>query len=123
MQDKANLEWLGYCHFHSGEHKKALDAYTELLNLGDPDGPDPLYHTYSAACHFYLGNYKEAETEAHKVCERIPYFTHRAPRGSCRLMHWHVLRVPPTTDVRQGLAQLTARVGLGGAVCLYACVR
>jgi hypothetical protein len=72
VQDKTNLEWLGYCHFHSGEHKKALDAYTELLHLGDADGPDPLYHTYSAACHFYLANYKEAEAEALKVRVSVP---------------------------------------------------
>lgn len=56
--DVRNLEWLAYCHFHYGEHDKALAIYKELLQQDDPD---PLYYVYAAACHYYMCMYKEAE--------------------------------------------------------------
>lgn len=63
-------EMLAYCHFHFGEHDKALHIYRELL--AQPD-PDPQYHTYAAACHYYMGLYKEAEAAAQQVCTaRVP---------------------------------------------------
>jgi intraflagellar transport protein 56 len=46
-------------------HAQALAVYQELL-LG-PD-PDPLYHTYAAACCYYLGLTQQAEEEALQVC-------------------------------------------------------
>lgn len=56
--DVRNLEWLAYCHFHYGEHDKALTIFKELLQQDDPD---PLYFVYAAACHYYMCMYKEAE--------------------------------------------------------------
>ncbi|KAG2432148.1 hypothetical protein HXX76_009071 [Chlamydomonas incerta] len=59
--DLKNLEWLAYCYFHYGEHDKALAIYKELLQHEDPD---PMFFVYSAACHYYMGMYKEAEEQA-----------------------------------------------------------
>eukprot|EP00276_Gloeochaete_wittrockiana_P020210 CAMPEP_0184339664 /NCGR_PEP_ID=MMETSP1089-20130417/8337_1 /TAXON_ID=38269 ORGANISM="Gloeochaete wittrockiana, Strain SAG46.84" /NCGR_SAMPLE_ID=MMETSP1089 /ASSEMBLY_ACC=CAM_ASM_000445 /LENGTH=542 /DNA_ID=CAMNT_0026667039 /DNA_START=64 /DNA_END=1689 /DNA_ORIENTATION=- len=61
--DESTLPWLGYCAFHLGDYKKAMDVYQEVLNGKDPD---PIIHTYLACCMFYLGMYKEAEDEALK---------------------------------------------------------
>lgn len=60
-RDVHTLEWLAYCHFHYGEHDKALAIYQNLLNQEDPD---PLYFIYGAACNYYMGLYKEAEALA-----------------------------------------------------------
>jgi tetratricopeptide (TPR) repeat protein len=70
-QDKTNLEWLAYCYFHYGEHRKANELYKELLRT--TDDPDPIYNTYSSACLFYLGEYKDAEEAALRVRNPPPY--------------------------------------------------
>ncbi|KAG0570720.1 hypothetical protein KC19_6G183100 [Ceratodon purpureus] len=61
--DKKTLEWLAYAHFHHAEHDKALLLYKELLEMPEAD---PAYHTYSAACLFYMANYDEAKEAALK---------------------------------------------------------
>jgi hypothetical protein len=43
---------------------QALALYQELLQQEDPD---PLYHTYSAACYFYMGLTQQAVAAAAKV--------------------------------------------------------
>lgn len=43
---------------------QALALYQELLHQDDPD---PLYHTYSAACCYYMGLTQEAAEAAAKV--------------------------------------------------------
>lgn len=43
---------------------QALALYQELLRLEDPD---PLYHTYSAACYYYMGQTQQAEEAAQQV--------------------------------------------------------
>ncbi|KAL2609885.1 hypothetical protein R1flu_028458 [Riccia fluitans] len=63
---ETTLEWLGYCHFHHGEHDKALDLYRELLE--SPNAELDL-HLYASACLFYMGLYQEAEEEALKCPE------------------------------------------------------
>lgn len=46
---------------------QALAIYKELLQMDDMD---PLYYVYAAACHFYMGMYKEAEEMALQVRAR-----------------------------------------------------
>lgn len=58
--DATTLPWLGYCLFHLGEYKKALDVYTKILAAPDAD---PVNHLYASCCNFYLGKYKDAEAE------------------------------------------------------------
>jgi hypothetical protein len=43
---------------------QALALYQELLRQEDPD---PLYHTYSAACYFYMGQTQQAEAAVQQV--------------------------------------------------------
>uniref|UniRef100_A0A7S0WYC0 Intraflagellar transport protein 56 n=1 Tax=Chlamydomonas leiostraca TaxID=1034604 RepID=A0A7S0WYC0_9CHLO len=89
--DVRNLEWLAYCHFHYGEHDKALNIYKELLSFEDPD---PLYYVYAAACYYFMGMYKEAETTAAQG-PRCPLQTrvlfHCAHKGGdeAKLMNYH----------------------------------
>ncbi|BBN20111.1 intraflagellar transport protein 56 [Marchantia polymorpha subsp. ruderalis] len=63
LPHKMTLEWLAYCHFHHGEHDKALDVYRELLESPNADN---VFHNYAAACLFYMGLYQEAQEEALK---------------------------------------------------------
>lgn len=63
-EDVKTLEWIAYCHFHYGEHDKALHLYKQLLAAGGEEGSDPLYHIYAAACYYYMGLYREAEEAA-----------------------------------------------------------
>lgn len=43
---------------------QALALYQGLLRVEDPD---PLYHTYSAACYYYMGQTQQAEEAAQQV--------------------------------------------------------
>ena len=91
--EEQRLAWLAYCHYHLGDHQKALDVYTELAERakqplkereeekseeGDEEGggkvaeatteatgpraPPEQWQLYVACCHFYLGNYQQADT-------------------------------------------------------------
>eukprot|EP00164_Ancoracysta_twista_P000249 GFYU01000352.1.p1 GENE.GFYU01000352.1~~GFYU01000352.1.p1 ORF type:complete len:548 (-),score=193.35 GFYU01000352.1:55-1698(-) len=59
--DESTLSWLGYCAYHMGDYKKAMDVYSEVLNGPDPD---PVAHLYKACCMYHLGMYNEAASEA-----------------------------------------------------------
>eukprot|EP00741_Cyanophora_paradoxa_P016143 tig00000042_g15583.t1 len=63
LADESTLPWLGYCAFHLGDYKKAMEIYTEIVKARDAD---PMYFTYLACCQFCLGMYKEAEDNALK---------------------------------------------------------
>jgi intraflagellar transport protein 56 len=53
------LKWLSYACVHSGDFRKALETYETLENeSSDPSEELPLW---KACCHFYLGEYTEAE--------------------------------------------------------------
>jgi intraflagellar transport protein 56 len=61
--EKDTLAWIGYCAFHMGDYKKALEAYEEWESRGQ--APDEV-HLYKACCLFYLQMFKVAEQEASK---------------------------------------------------------
>ncbi len=61
--DEKLLPWLGYCAFHLGDYKKALDVYQQLLQ--NPNS-DPQNHLYVACCLYYLGMNQEAVVAAEK---------------------------------------------------------
>ena len=50
--DEMTAQWIAYCSFHLGDHKKAADVYTKLLAQ---EGADPTLWNYLACCHFYQG--------------------------------------------------------------------
>ena len=90
-KDESLLAWQAYCAFHLGDYKKALDAYTDLAERSrkplkprqehktddsddDDDRPAPSasasssarpppeqWQLYAACCHFYLGEYAQAD--------------------------------------------------------------
>ncbi|CAM6089924.1 unnamed protein product [Calypogeia fissa] len=90
-EDVKAKEWLAYCHFHHGEHDKALKLYNELLETSDGD---PMYHVYSAACLFYIGLYQDAEQAALKGPEcplqtRILFHVAHWNNDESKLMMYH----------------------------------
>ena len=54
------LKWLAYACVHSGDFRKALEVY-ETLERESSDPPEEL-PLWKACCHFYLGEYTEAES-------------------------------------------------------------
>jgi len=65
---------------------QALAIYQELLRQDDPD---PLYHTYSAACYYYMGLTQQAEETVQQAsCAR-----HSS--CSCCSRHWPSLVARP----------------------------
>ncbi|CAH1401329.1 unnamed protein product [Nezara viridula] len=51
-------QWLGYCAFHLGDYKKAMDIYSRLVQ--EPDRPEDASINL-ACCYFFLGLYEEAQ--------------------------------------------------------------
>ena len=89
--DVKNLEWLAYCAFHLGEHGTALETYVRLLEFEDAD---PAYHSYAAACHYYLGNFEDAEHEAllgpaNRLQGRILFHLSHKSGDEGKLMQYH----------------------------------
>ena len=48
------------CTLHAGDYQRALHLYETLAATSDSQ-QDPFATVYTAACHFYLGKYEEAE--------------------------------------------------------------
>ena len=69
--DIKTLEWLAYAHFHHGEHDKALLLYEELLEMPNAD---PIFHTFSAACLFYMVAYDKAKEVVLKGINKIKLY-------------------------------------------------
>lgn len=57
------LLWLGYCHFHNGNYKKAQAIYTDLLSGDHGDCPMKV-KLYLACIYFYMQMFEEAEEAA-----------------------------------------------------------
>ncbi|CAG9465919.1 unnamed protein product [Pedinophyceae sp. YPF-701] len=63
--EEETLEWLAYCHFHNGEHDKALKCYERLLQMPSVDTKQQeMLQIYIGCCLYYLGRYREAEETA-----------------------------------------------------------
>uniref|UniRef100_A0A4W4GVU6 Intraflagellar transport protein 56 n=1 Tax=Electrophorus electricus TaxID=8005 RepID=A0A4W4GVU6_ELEEL len=62
VEDNADL-WVGYCAFHLGDHKRAMEEYKSLA--ARPDCPADVW-VYLGCSLFFLGLYKEAEEVAFK---------------------------------------------------------
>ncbi len=109
------LPWLAYAAFHLGDYQKALDIYEELLRKGldtnssTQSAESNIYNLYAAACHFYLGNYTEAEECALKVPDdsnpkknnlktRILFHTAHKQNDEAKLMTLHTKMTDSTED-------------------------
>uniref|UniRef100_A0A146KPY2 Tetratricopeptide repeat protein 26 n=3 Tax=Lygus hesperus TaxID=30085 RepID=A0A146KPY2_LYGHE len=58
--------WLGYCAFHLGDYKRAMQIYETMLHMTNPPG-DTLVNL--ACCYFFLGLYSQAEKILDKVSD------------------------------------------------------
>lgn len=65
-RDEKLLLWLGYSAFHSGEYKKAIEAYTELTKIPNYNAE---IHSYKTCCYYALCQYDEAYEECCKAPE------------------------------------------------------
>ena len=59
--DHTRLMWIGYCAFHLGDYRKALDTYQQLIQEGSDD---QTLLTYQGCCLMGLGWFQEAEEKA-----------------------------------------------------------
>jgi len=66
--DKDADLWIGYCAFHLGDYKKALQVYNELSN--QKSNQQEALLNFACVC-FYLGMYKESD-EACKKLQKSP---------------------------------------------------
>uniref|UniRef100_A0A1B6CQU3 Tetratricopeptide repeat protein 26 n=2 Tax=Clastoptera arizonana TaxID=38151 RepID=A0A1B6CQU3_9HEMI len=57
-------EWLGYCAFHLGDYKRALNQYLTISH--GKTVPNDI-HVNLACCYFFLGMYPQAESEIEKA--------------------------------------------------------
>lgn len=94
--DANTLPWLGYCWFHLGEYKKALDIYMEILQQKSTSNAevDADYYLYAACCQFYMTNYKEAEELAvkgpsTKLQNRLLFHISHRQSDETKLMKYH----------------------------------
>uniref|UniRef100_A0A671TKI9 Intraflagellar transport protein 56 n=1 Tax=Sparus aurata TaxID=8175 RepID=A0A671TKI9_SPAAU len=62
-EEHADL-WIGYCAFHLGDYKRAMEEYKSLTSK--PECPEQVW-VYLACALFFLGLYKEAEDAASKA--------------------------------------------------------
>lgn len=83
--------WLAYCHFHSGNYKKAIGLYNEMTRK---QGYDKRLHLYKALCHYAACSYEEARNEALKGPEdslqiRLLYHIAHKMQDDSTLMTYH----------------------------------
>jgi len=61
--DHTRLMWIGYCAFHLGDYRKALDTYQQLIQGGSDD---QTLLTYQGCCLMGLGWFQEAEEKTNQ---------------------------------------------------------
>lgn len=95
------LKWLAYASVHSGDFRKALEMYSTLeKESSDPPEELPLW---KACCHFYLGEYTEAEAAAKEgpkcsLQNRILMHTAHKQNDESALMQYHQSLTNSTDD-------------------------
>lgn len=62
-ETKELLQWIGYCAFHLGNYRRAVDAYKELLDSHDVSGE---VHLFLSCCYFFKQQFEDAEKAANK---------------------------------------------------------
>ncbi|XP_020853736.1 intraflagellar transport protein 56 isoform X4 [Phascolarctos cinereus] len=63
-QDEDTDLWIGYCAFHLGDYKRALEEYESVTK---EEGCNPEVWVNLACTYFFLGMYKQAETAGFKA--------------------------------------------------------
>lgn len=101
--DIDTLEWLGYCYFHNGDMKRALDSYKLLIQTQGEHRVKKDVYLHMACCLYCLGLYKEAKEEALKsppVSARNRLLFHVAQKlgDETALMKYHQALTDSTAD-------------------------
>ena len=98
--DQTRLMWIGYCAFHLGDYRKALDTYQQIMQDGSDD-QDLL--SYQSCCLMGLGWFQEAEEKAQQGPAsplQTRLFFHLAHRlnDESKLMSFHQKLCDTTSD-------------------------
>uniref|UniRef100_A0A8C6LM64 Intraflagellar transport protein 56 n=1 Tax=Nothobranchius furzeri TaxID=105023 RepID=A0A8C6LM64_NOTFU len=99
-EEHADL-WLGYCAFHLGDYKRAIEEYKSLTVK--PDCPAEVW-VYLGCALFFLGLYKDAEEAASKgrrsqlFCNRLLFHLAHKFNNEERLMGFHQNLLDVTED-------------------------
>lgn len=93
-------QWLGFCYFHNGDYRKAIDLYDEVLASKDTDA---VVHVYKACCLYALCLYQEAEEEAKKAPDsalktRVLFHTAHKRNDESAMMSHHQALSDSTED-------------------------
>jgi len=91
---KANVQtklWLAYCYYHYGMHENAYNVYMELLGSSSAN---PIWHTYAAACLFYMGRYEDSMAAVERgpddpLKNRILFHCAHRLNDEAKLMEFH----------------------------------
>merc|ERR1719252_241860 len=100
-EERPSLQhWLGFCYFHNGDYRKAIDLYDEVLVSKESD---PVVHTYKACCLYALCLYQEAEEEAKKAPDsplktRVLFHTAHKRNDESAMMQHHQALSDSTED-------------------------
>jgi len=100
-EERPHLQhWLGFCYFHNGDYRKAIDLYDEVLASKDAD---PVTHVYKACCLYALCLYEEAEKEAKMAPDsalktRVMFHTAHKRNDESSMMSHHQALSDSTED-------------------------
>jgi len=100
-EERPSLQhWLGFCYFHNGDYRKAIDLYDEVLASRDAD---PVVHVYKACCLYALCLYDEAEVAAKQgpdtpLKSRVLFHTAHKRNDETAMMSYHQVLSDSTED-------------------------
>jgi intraflagellar transport protein 56 len=100
-EERPSLQhWLGFCYFHNGDYRKAIDLYDEVLASKDSD---PIVHVYKACCLYALCLYEEAEQAAKQAPDtplksRVLFHTAHKRNDETSMMSHHQALTDSTED-------------------------
>jgi intraflagellar transport protein 56 len=91
MKPEQSQPWIGYCAFHLGDYKLALETFQEMLRRPDAD---PVNHLHVACCLFNLGLYHEAleavaKGPATRLATRLQFHCAQKLGDETNLMKFH----------------------------------
>lgn len=98
--DQTRLMWIGYCAFHLGDYRKALDTYQQIMQDGSDD-QDLL--SYQSCCLMGLGWFQEAEEKAQQgpaspLQTRLLFHLAHRLNDESKLMSFHQKLCDTTSD-------------------------
>jgi len=98
--DHTRLMWIGYCAFHLGDYRKALDTYQQIIQAGSDD---QTLLSYQSCCLMGLGWFQEAEEKANQgpaspLQTRLLFHLAHRLNDENKLMMYHQKLCDTTSD-------------------------